>query len=220
MNRKTFFFLPMLLAALVAGASSQALAAPLPAGGVQFPAAVAPAPAGALVIVASQFSPFSTPTFDGLLASFAISGDVTNPHGGLTFLYLLGNAASSSDAIGRLALDGFSGFLTDVGYDATPVGVPAPFSIDRDPAGGVIGATFAPNGIDPKSGFLIPGFSATPIIIRTDAPDWTMSLGSVIDGSVATVDIVAPNVPEPSTLALAGLGLVGLGVQCVRRRRK
>ena len=133
MNRKTFFFLPMLLAALVAGASSQALAAPLPAGGVQFPAAVAPAPAGALVIVASQFSPFSTPTFDGLLASFAISGDVTNPHGGLTFLYLLGNAASSSDAIGRLALDGFSGFLTDVGYDATPVGVPAPFHLVARP---------------------------------------------------------------------------------------
>ncbi len=218
MIRKTSLFLPLLLAALVAGAST-AQAAPLTAGGVQFPAAVAPAPAGSLTIVASQFSPLSTATFDGLLASFALSGDATNPYGGLTFIYLLGNAATSTDAIGRMALSGFSGFLTDVGYDGTPVGVPAPFSIDRDPAGNVIGATFAPNGIDPKSGFLLPGFSATPIIIRTDAPDWTMSTGSVIDGSIASVDIVAPKVPEPSTLVLAGLGLVGLGVQVLRRRK-
>ncbi|MBI3836644.1 MAG: PEP-CTERM sorting domain-containing protein [Planctomycetia bacterium] len=198
--------------------TSRATAVLLPGGTTVFAVPETPV-IGGMLLAGSVPVPVSSPAFSGTLTSSVISGDGNNGVlGGLTFVYTLTNDAGSAGPMDRMTINGFSGFITDSGYVLPGV---APDLNDRSASGDVIGFTFIgpPIGI----GVLLPGQSSAQLIVRTDALDFTSTLASVIDGNVATVASFAPkphNVPEPSTLALATLGLFGPAAWGWRGRTK
>jgi hypothetical protein len=147
----------------------------------------------------------------GTLTTTVISGDTTNALGGLTFVYVLTNDAASPDAIHRITINGFSGFLTDGSYQAAPGQKPT--SVDRSVNGNVVGFDFigAPLGF----GAILPGTASMPLVVQTNATAFQQSFASVINGTVTTVGTYAPVIPEPMSL---GLLTLGLGLVLVRRR--
>lgn len=169
-----------------------------------------PGPVGGTV-VASQTVNYTTATYSGTLTSTVVSGDTSNPLGGLTFTYQISNNTTSAHAITRLAVNGFSGFSTDMSFN-NGSGTIAPTLNDRDAGGNVIGFTYigAPIG----GGTIIPGATSNLMVVQTNAAGFRPTLGNVIDGSIAVVDTYAPVViPEPaSATALLAAGLI-------RRRR-
>lgn len=168
------------------------------------------------------------PTFTGKLYSEVYSGDEANDLGGLTFVYWVENSGPNS--LARLTVSSFTGFETDMGYvptDEDPDAV-LPTLVDRslgaDPldetGGDVVGFSFigAPLG----SGKIVPGKHSNLLIVRTNAEAYTVTTAAVINGSTANPASFAPTavIPEPSTLALASLGFVGLVGMTIRRRRR
>lgn len=203
--------------ALLATLANTSSAIPLAVGATVFSGPGGPGPVGGAVIAGGVPVPFVAATFTGTLTSSVILGDASNPFGAgaLTFTYLITNDVGSPHAIGRLTVDDFSGFLTDVNYQVPAVGV-APAFFDRSAGvGDVMGFTFfgAPVG----GGQIPAGFSSALLVVQTNSTIYSPTVASVIDGSVATVASFAP-IPEPSTLVLGGLGLIGLAVFALRRR--
>lgn len=164
--------------------------------------------------------PFAAATFSGTLTSSVISGDPSNPYGGLTFTYLLSNSALSPNYIARITVDGYAGFLTDGSYQVTSPGVP-PTLIDRSSGSGdVIGFTFInPLPVGIGSGVLNPGFSSTLLVVHTNATNFTTTMASIIDGSVTSALTFRP-VPEPSALALLGIGSIAISALRLLAPRK
>ena len=202
----------VLVACTVLGFASLASASLIVPGQAAF-ANAEPDPLGGGVIQTTGPLPFVSATFSGTLTSSVIAGDATNPFGGLTFTYLLQNNVGNPEAIGRLTVNNFAGFLTDMSYQVPLVGL-APTLNDRSTgAGDVVGFSFV--GFPIGVGMLSPGQSSTLLVVQTNAPDWRQTTAAVIDGSVATVPSLAP-VPEPATLSLLVLG----GLALIRRRRK
>lgn len=212
---------------LAGGANAQVV---LPAGSTIFNTGGAlQATLGVFSLLASKTSAFTAndPTaFSGVLDSWVLSGDTNNPLHGLDFVYRLTNAATSADAIHRIAVNGFSNVLVDAGY----------LNSGTTPTGGVISGGLTPTLVDRAiapgdnagwsflsgtiSGLtfnsLNPGEVSRYLVLYTNATSFGNSMASVIDGSVASAATFAP-VPEPETYALmlAGLGLMGF----VGRRR-
>lgn len=219
---------------LLAGVfAHQASAVLLPPGGTigsflapAFPAEPGPVPGS--ILLTSTTNSFvglnsgSTVVFTGTLISSAWAGDFSNPLGGLTFTYRLFNDSTSLDKIGEMNLTSFAGFGTDVsvllgspGLDplvATRTGTPVPDVkvefLFKTPAVGF--PSFQDN--------LAPGMFSSLLVIQTDAPAYTIGNAAIINGGVATADTLVPSlVPEPTTMSLALLGLIGLGVTRYRK---
>ena len=173
---------------------------------------------GSLVPGTGSPLPVSSDTFSGTLTSSVVAGDTSNPYGGLTFTYLLSNDLASSDAIGRITINSFAGFLTDVSFQSPGAGVQPTLS-DRSNSGNTIGFTFVG---PPLSGLgeLQPGQSATLLVVQTNATHFASTTAQLIDGSVTTVASFGPTamIPEPSTLVLTGFGLAAFCVAAYRRR--
>jgi hypothetical protein len=189
-------------------------AGPLAPGGTLFPVPAEPDPIGGTML-SSTTDPFVASTFHGTFTSRVLSGDTSNPFGGLTFVYQINNAPDSRDAIFRMTLDGFGGRSTDASYNLidAPGGVP-PSAVTRSANGQVVGFNFGAPGIE-----LSPGTFSSWLVVQTDSQSFTPSTVSFINGSTTTIGSLAP-VPEPSVLALAGLGALGLLAWDWRRRRR
>jgi uncharacterized protein (TIGR03382 family) len=214
-RRALLWALSLSVAVLLA---APAFAAPLPAPTVIF-ADPQPDPTGGVVIAGGVPVPFVSATFSGLLTSTVISGDPSNPYGGLTFTYQISNDALSAHEIDRITLNGYFGFLADGSYQ-TPVAGLAPTLNDRDATGDVIGFTFL--GAPVGSGTLLPGLTSALLVVQTDAPYYVLSTAAIIDGSVTTAPIFAPSmiVPEPATITMAALGLGALALVARRRGKR
>ncbi|MDZ4781114.1 MAG: PEP-CTERM sorting domain-containing protein [Planctomycetia bacterium] len=157
--------------------------------------------------------------FSGELTTLVIENDSRNPYGGLTFIYqILNDGQEGSNSIGRLAIDSFIGIeQTDVSYLVDDDAV-APVYADRGVNGAIVGFSFFTFQGDPHTGFLNPGDMSSELIVHTNARGYQQVVASIIDGSVAQAASFGPVVPEPSSIALLGLGIAAAGL--VARRRK
>lgn len=226
--RKGIFTKIIMAASLVAAClltTAPAYAVILPAGS----AVVAPGeaePDGASNLLLSTGPvPFAAPGYTGTLTSSVYDGDATNPFGptALTFTYLLTNGPLSTHELHRMTVSSFQSFATDVSYSTLSAGLPPTF-IDRNPLGDVVGFSF-PTPIPPVlvgPGALAPGLTSALMIIQTNATLFVFTTASVINGSTTGVLSLAPDVlvPEPSTLVLGTLGLIGTVAIAIRKRRR
>ena len=171
-------------------------------------ALTSPYPTGGITL-ASVSSPFSSGVLTGTLLSRAISGDPSNPYGGLTFTYLLSLSAASTQPASQISVSSFGSFLTDVSYNTNAPGV-FPSNFSRSSDGAVVRFSFfSPN--------VLPGQTTALLVVQTDAVNYSPTLAGIIDGTTVNVNALAPiAVPEPATCALMGLVL---GILTVLRRR-
>jgi len=184
-----------------------------------------PAP-GSVVVGGGAPVPFVAASYTGILTSTVWNNDASNPFGlqALTFTYTLTNNAGSAHELHRFTISNFETFLTDAAFSTLlPPGVP-PLFIDRNGGvGDVVGFSY-PTPIPPVligPGPIGPGMTSMTMVIQTNALLFQPTLASVINGSVTMVPSLAPQalIPEPSTLALAGMGVAALGMVVARRRR-
>lgn len=166
--------------------------------------------------------PLTAKTFTGILHSEVWENDISNPfEGGLTFVYWIDNTnAEGGNSLSRFTTSNFAGFSTDVSFD--PTNGRAPTLVDRGGSGDVMGYSFLG---DPELGFgegkIAPGETSAKLVIQTNAQAWVRTLGFVINGSTAQAATFAPTaiVPEPSSMALAGMGIAGVIGYALRRRK-
>lgn len=204
---------PALFAA-VSLSVSVASAVPLVPGGAS-PMVLELEPVGATLVASTNVSFtgvdfFGNIKFTGNLLSQVWSGDASNPFGGLTFTYLLSNNANSPDALGRLTLSSYSGYQTDVSFNGPGV---VPLNAVRSIGGDQIDFNLL-SGLNFQHN-LIPGASTPMLILQTDSLVYNIGNASVIDSAVANAVALVPTavVPEPTSLALAGLGLLAVAMR-------
>jgi len=200
-------------AVVFAGLSTSVWAAPL-LPGTSALAAAEPDPIGGAVLAGPLTSPLAGAAFNALVTSWVYQNDQTNPFpGGLTFVYKVTNSDTSTDSIGRFTVNGYKTGATVWQTDASfqPGAGLAPATMDRSANGNVVGYSFVGPPLGPST--LTPGASSMLLVVQTNAPAFTQTIGNVIDGSIASGLVYAP-VPEPTTLLL----LVG-GLALLRRRR-
>jgi hypothetical protein len=202
------------LLTLVWGAS-QAIAAPLPIGGLLFPVPQEAQPTGG-VVIASTVQPIVAPTYTASLVTTVIQGDTTNPFGGLTFTYEL-QGVTGTESINRLSILGYDNILVDASYRLPAAGAVPPAFYDRETPGDALGISFASPPVGP--GPVEPGQSSATMVFQTNATTAVPSPAFLIDGATTGVITLAP-IPEPATITLCGLGAVALALAYRRFRAR
>ncbi len=138
----------------------------------------------------------------------------------LTFTYLLQNNSSSTDIVTSLTASNYSVAASvgtgkiDMGADNTTSGV-APNNVAWEDAA-TLKWTFGSN--------INPGHSSELLIVETQATNYAAGLVTAQNSGVVQVAGLEPAVgtlavPEPSTMAIAGLGALGMIGYLLRRRK-
>ncbi|MDE3099838.1 MAG: hypothetical protein KGJ88_10220 [Verrucomicrobiota bacterium] len=181
-----------------------AQATPLAPGGFLSPAPAEPDPIGGSVLYTTSvgWGP-SLSGLGGTLTSSVLTGDASNPYGGLTFTYQFNIAPVATDSASGIALGGFAGFLTDVSFRLAS-GV-APTYVTRSGSGDDV--TF--NFFTPD---VVPGQSSALLVVQTDAHSWKHGITSIIDHSaVPNIGTLIPAVPDAANTGwLLCIGLCAL----------
>jgi hypothetical protein len=162
----------------------------------------------------------STPSFTGTLTT-----EVIKESGGtLDFLYQITAATTNTTNIHRVTANDFTNALTNVQFGTAGFSFVAPTNsmmsgADRSSDGSTIGWSIVPAG---SSGGVAPGEISQVLIVRTNAITFTTGNTFAIDGGIMSFNSFAPLqfVPEPSSLALAGIGVLGTIGYGLRRRKK
>lgn len=173
-------------------------------------------------LLASLTTPFLFNTTAGTTSGTLRTAVFRNPSGTLDFYYQVLNDTTSATAIARLSTTSFTGWMTALGFRADGSSVPGgvftdgsvlPESGDRNTSGSVPGFNFNP----PPTSRVFAGDTSVVLIISTDATNYEPGNMSVIDGGTDTRAAFQPaaatgEIPEPATMALAGIGLLGIAV--------
>src|SRR5438270_9974103 len=83
----------------------------LPASGLANGGGTATGPTGP--VFASLTSPFATVDLSGSVTTDVYANDVSNPFGGLTFVYTIHSNPTSTDSIGRATVNDYAGLSVD-----------------------------------------------------------------------------------------------------------
>ena len=191
---------------------------PVPSGAV--PTTASYTPAGTLVLEQGpQISVYSqgSGAFSGTVTSWALSGDTSNPLGGLDFLYQIHNTGSTQ--VEGLSLGGFDSIVVDVGYITTAV-LPA--------ATGSVAGTIIPADATRSlstihwdyigTSFTGGGTYGDILVVLTGMTGWEFANGSIQDTYSQNIQILA--VPEPTTMIAGALLLLPFGASTLRILRK
>lgn len=125
----------------------------------------------------------------------------------LDFVYAFTN--NGPDDNGRYTMGVFSTWQTNVSYVAGTGSIPN--EVERSANGNNIAFDFA------GSANVMPGQSTVLLVIETNATGFSSGHVSAQNDVTANGSAFQPAVPEPSSLALLGSGVLGL-VQLVRRK--
>jgi len=228
---KRFLFVSLALVGMMATAPSAHAVLLGPGEGSPVPDAFV-AETGVLVATAS-----------GALNNTGTGGDINATYqewvyreatGFLNFIYQV-TVNAGSDALEQIAVSNFQGFgsaasatKVDVGITATPLlGPPVGLAGGIVPNAGVGGNVVTRSGTGAVVNFqftgpleVTPGTFTALLTVQTNATTYTAGQISVQDAtSTFTADLGPAAVPEPSTMALAGLGSLGLIGYGLRRRK-
>jgi hypothetical protein len=174
-------------------------------------------------VVASSVNQVGTPG-GGSSITATLTTEVLRETGGtLDFLYQVENTtAAGGDDLHRVTTIHFKGWTTDVqfattspGYSFVAPGTTMMTSADRSANGATIGWQISPEG---SAAGVEPGKWSNILIIKTNATSFTTGSTFAIDGGNVSFNSFQPG-PEPSSMAIAGLGALGLIGYGIRRRR-
>jgi hypothetical protein len=191
---------------------------PVPSGSV--PTTASYTPAGTLGLEQGpQVSTYSqgSGAFSGTVTSWALSGDTSNPLGGLDFLYQIHNMGSTQ--VEGLSLGGFDSIVVDVGYITTAV-LPA--------ATGSVAGTIIPADATRSlstihwdyigTSFTGAGTYGDILVVLTGMTRSEFANGSIQDTYSQNIQILA--VPEPTTMIAGAMLLLPFGASTLRILRK
>jgi hypothetical protein len=180
-------------------------------------------------VVASYIN--ETPTFPVGISDTLATEVIKEAAGTYDFLYQIAVASTKTTDIHRLTATGFSGptpgyYTTNVqfgtaGAPFSAVTAPVMYGADRSTDGSTIGWTFTAG----TSGGIAANGESYVMIVKTNATSYTAGSTFAIGGGIMQFKSFAPSgmtiqqVPEPSTMALAGLGAMGMIGYGLRQRK-